>query len=144
MTLLNQTVEYACRLMAHLSTLEEGQLAVSKDLSKKTGVPGAYVSKVMRRLVVAGLVDSQRGRGGGFSLARPAEEICFMDILRALDYDAQDRACAFGFTRCNPAMPCPLHPAWSDLTDCFEGWALRTTLASVDPAGVLPPALFGR
>lgn len=141
MMLLNQTAEYACRLMAYLSTIEGKERARSGDLSKNTGVPHAYVSKVMRRLVVARLVDSRRGRGGGFSLARPADEIRFIEILEAMDYNAHERACAFGFTKCNPERPCPLHPAWSDLTCSFEDWATRTTLASVDPDGVLPKGL---
>ena len=82
--MLSQTFEYALRAMMHLAGLN-GEAATSQRIARQTKVPTGYISKVMRDLVVAGLVDSYRGRGGGFSLARPPEGITILDVLNAVD-----------------------------------------------------------
>lgn len=129
--ILPQTAEYALRAMACLATAPSGQLVRSAELASGAKIPTHYVSKVMRRLVLAGLVSSQRGHGGGFSLAQPPGDICFMDILVAVDFDVESGKCAFGRGDCDAANPCSLHPAWSQLKTRFSEWALTTTLDSV-------------
>ncbi len=127
--LLSQTAEYAFRAMACLAIgYTDGPMRAS-DLSAKTNIPSFYLSKVMRRLVVAGLVASQRGRGGGFALTRPPGRIRFIDILEAVDYTPQPGRCAFGFGQCDESAPCPLHSSWSALQGSFELWASSHTLA---------------
>jgi Rrf2 family iron-sulfur cluster assembly transcriptional regulator len=127
--ILNQTAEYAFRAMACLAICHEDGPMRASDLSEKTNIPSFYLSKVMRRLVVAGLVDSQRGRGGGFVLTRPPSGIRFADILDAVDYSAEQGRCAFGFGQCNDRAPCPLHASWSELQQGFNQWASTHTLA---------------
>jgi Rrf2 family protein len=129
--LVSQTAEYALRAMAGLATLPQGQPVRATDLSAATDVPSHYLSKVLRRLVLAGLLTSQKGQGGGFSLARPAAEISFMDVLMAVDAYPEDGRCGFGWDVCDEAHPCPLHGAWSTLNDQIRTWATGTTLATV-------------
>lgn len=141
--LLNQTAEYAFRAMAYLASRPDLDQAVpSAELSEAANIPSHYVSKVMRRLVVARLVSSQRGHGGGFRLLKAPKDIVFADILRATDLDPMDQRCAFGFGECDGQKPCVLHPAWSQLKECFNGWAESTTLDSVheNPMPVIPTA----
>src|SRR5512141_3071848 len=123
---LTQTAEYALRAMAYLATLDEGGSVTSADLCVATGIPSAYVSKIMRRLVLAELVAARKGHGGGFALARRPDEIRFLDVLTAVDYPMETDRCAFGWGRCNPTSPCPLHASWSELTELFLGWARET------------------
>lgn len=130
--LLNQTAEYALRAMAYLVTEGDGRRVASEELHTEARIPRHYVSKVMRRLVVAELVTSQRGHGGGFGLAKPAEQIRFIHILDAADYTAQKDHCAFGLGRCNAEAPCALHPAYQELTRRFRQWAMSTTLRDVE------------
>jgi Rrf2 family protein len=129
--LLPQTAEYALRALAVLAMSGEGAAARSHDLAARTGVPEAYMSKVLRRLVESGLLRAQKGHGGGFTLAREPRKIRFLDVLSALDSMPTPNRCAFGWERCNASNPCPLHPAWSELNDAFSAWARSTTLADV-------------
>jgi Rrf2 family protein len=130
--LLNQTAEYAFRAMAYLASRPDLQVAVpSAELAEAANIPSHYVSKVMRRLVVAGLVTSQRGHGGGFRLAVDPAMITFSAILKATDLDPRNQRCAFGFGQCDVKNPCHLHPAWSRLKESFNSWAESTTLDSV-------------
>ncbi len=92
--LITQTAEYAFRAMACLAGLEAGATLKSSQISSATGVPVHFLAKVMRRLVVAGLVDSQKGHGGGFALAKPASVITFADIMAASGIESDDHTTA--------------------------------------------------
>ncbi len=128
--IFNNTAVYALRAMAVLAELPPGDSLRSGDLADQTGVPVHYLAKVMRRLVLAGLVRSRKGHGGGFALARPARKITFAEILSAADAAVEPGRCAFSWKRCDPKKPCPLHSVWSKLQETVDGWAQRTTLAS--------------
>lgn len=136
--LLNQTVEYALRAMACLAGADPDELTTAEDLAEQAAIPSHYVSKVMRQLVVAGLVRGKRGRGGGFRLARAPGDIAFVDVIKAVGGWPDPDHCAFGHTRCNPQAPCPLHPTWTHLNDMLEAWARTTTLADVDSIQAMP------
>jgi Rrf2 family protein len=121
--------------MASLTTVPTGEPIRVKDLSILTGIPSHYLSKVMRRLVLAGLVTSQKGQGGGFLLSKPPEKIAFIAILTAVDAYANDGSCAFGWGQCDSVHPCPLHGSWSRLNEQLEAWAEGTTLADIGKDG---------
>lgn len=136
--LMPQTVEYAFRAMACLS-LAAGDARRVEDLSARIDVPKPYLSRIMRQLVVAGLVSSQRGLHGGYKLSRPPAEIRYEDILDAMNFDIGSGHCAFGLPQCNANQPCPLHDSWKQLQDHFRLWARAHTLADLENVGFCPP-----
>lgn len=141
--MLSQTAVYSLRAMTCLALQEPGAGVRAKDLAELTGVPTPYLSKILRRLVIEGLLDSRKGHGGGFVLARPAEQITFADILHAADAVPEKGQCAFGWGLCDESEPCPLHASWSRLQDAFHGWTTSTTLAEAAASGVDPAKIRG-
>jgi Rrf2 family protein len=129
--LLGRSAEYAFRALAVLAADGGGAVLRTEDLASSTGIPPAYLAKVMRRLAEAGIVRAQKGHGGGFRLARSPRRIRFRHVLDVVGPPAEQKLCAFGWGRCNPRAPCPLHPAWSALRQALLGWAETTTLADV-------------
>ena len=117
--------------MAHLATLPEGSSAPAAELAEAASIPRHYVSKLMRRLVVADLVDSRRGHGGGFTLTRAPDAVRFIEILEAVGFPGDTNSCVFGWDQCDPNQPCPLHTSWSRLKLAFLKWAQETTLGEV-------------
>jgi Rrf2 family protein len=109
------------------------------DLSTGTGIPTHYLSKVLRRLVLAGVLTSQKGQGGGFSLARPSSEIRVIDVLTAVDAYPSEGRCAFGWGECTDVHPCPLHEVWTRLNDQISAWATGTTLADIADSAISNP-----
>lgn len=105
--MLSQTVEYALRAMTHLATLSPENALNSEGIAKRTKVPKGYLSKILRDLVIAELITSQRGPNGGFTLAKPAAEISILDVVNAVDPIERITKCPLG----NPAhlKLCPLH-----------------------------------
>lgn len=127
----DQTVEYALRVMACLALQSEGGKVRSQELAEQTGVPRAYLSKVLRRMVTAGLLDAEKGHKGGFCLAKPAEKVRLYDVIEVLVVDKLPRRCVFGLDVCSDTTPCVLHNRWRQLRLLFEDWAKKTTLADI-------------
>lgn len=130
--MLNQTAIYGLRAVSTLAELAPGESLTATELSARTCVPRQYLSKIMRKLVVAKLVRSRRGRGGGFSLMRPAREIRLGDVLAAVDRSLED-SCVFGDGECDPQNPCSLHPVWSKLKESLASWATESTFGELSP-----------
>jgi Rrf2 family protein len=130
---VNQTAQYALRALMHLSSLPEGSTARARDLSGASGIPPAYLSKIMRRLVTGGLLRARKGHGGGFALARRLDRIRLCDVLEASGGGLERDVCIFGVGRCDSADPCPLHDSWSQLNEAFHSWAKKMTLADLRP-----------
>jgi Rrf2 family protein len=130
-TFLSQTAEYALRATAWLASQSPDAPVRARDLSEGTQIPTHYLSKILRRLVLAGVLDSQKGQGGGFSLARPPGQITFRTVLTAVDAYPAPEGCAFGWGVCDAVRPCPLHESWSRMSEHFQAWASTTTFAEV-------------
>lgn len=126
--MFSQTVEYALRAMVCLAA-HERECASSERIAEQTRVPAGYLSKVMRDLVVAELVTSQRGPKGGFVLAKSPSQITVLDVVDAVDRIHRIEKCPLG----NPEhlKLCPLHDrldrAIADIRASLGG----TTLAEI-------------
>jgi Rrf2 family protein len=127
--MLSQTTEYALRAMTFLASTEPGAAFNSESIAERTQVPKGYLSKILRDLVVAELVVSQRGPNGGFSLARPPNKISMLDVVNAVDPIPRIKKCPLG----NPAhvQLCPLHRRIDDAVGMIEREFTRTSLAEV-------------
>ena len=79
-------VDYACRVMAELARLHgSGTLAQIEHLARTEAVPANFLAQILGKLRTHGLITSRRGNQGGYTLARPPEEISLYDILMAVE-----------------------------------------------------------
>lgn len=77
-------MDYAVRAMIQLAATPEGRL--SRDaIAEAEDIPPRYLEEILGRLRQGGLVTAARGASGGFSLARPADQITVADIWRVVD-----------------------------------------------------------
>lgn len=126
--MFSQTAEYAFRAMTCLAS-RTGAPSTTDVIAQQARIPPGYLAKVMRDLVVAQLVTSQRGPNGGFLLARPAERISVLDIVSAVDPVHRIRTCPAS----NPPHPglCSLHARLDEAMALIESALRATTLAQV-------------
>ncbi len=110
--LYSATIEYALRALAHIATLEPGQRILARDLAEATDVPRQFLGKILHRLARVDLLDSAKGRGGGFKFSKPAGEICVADVVEALEGGDIMKVCVLGLDECNDEQPCPMHDEW--------------------------------
>ena len=136
---------YALRFLAALS--EDGRYIHSKDMAQRLGLPWPYLLKVLKPLAKGGVLDSIRGRHGGYRLARKAHLITVNEVVRLLNHAEVESECWMGCIPCGkPAHLCPLLGSWlearaklnhitslvtiRDLQGCFQ----TGTLLSAQPA----------
>jgi Rrf2 family nitric oxide-sensitive transcriptional repressor len=105
--MLSKTAEYALRAMTCLAE-QPSQLLTTQWIAETSQVPSDYLAKVLNSLAEADLVLSQRGRNGGFSLARPAEELTVLEIVNAVDPIRRIPYCPLGKVEHGEHL-CPLH-----------------------------------
>jgi len=90
----------ALHTMALLASAEPGRLSV-RQVADRLAASRAHLSKVLQRLARARLVTSVRGPRGGFSLARPAEEMTLLEVYEAIDGALDDSTCLLGAPVCS-------------------------------------------
>ncbi len=81
--MLSQSAEYALRAVVHLASVAPAP-RTTEQLAAAVHVPQAYLAKLLHRLVQEQVVRSQRGIGGGFTLARPAEELTILMVVNSV------------------------------------------------------------
>ena len=83
---LSHKLEYACRVLAQLAHYyEQGKLAHIDVLAESESVPANYLVQILNELRGAGLINSRRGKQGGYALARAPQRIGLEEIVRAVD-----------------------------------------------------------
>ncbi|MBK5264279.1 MAG: SUF system Fe-S cluster assembly regulator [Alphaproteobacteria bacterium] len=119
---LSSLADYAIVVMSAIAR-HDGDIRFSATtLADETGVPLPTAQKLMGRLASAGLLESARGTGGGFVLARPALEISLADIVEAVEGPIAMTAC-IEETRHECALEdnCRVRPHWGAVNGVIRG-----------------------
>jgi Rrf2 family iron-sulfur cluster assembly transcriptional regulator len=125
------TTEYAIRALAHMATLEPGERILARDLAAATDVPRQFLGKILHRLARQGMLDSAKGRGGGFRFSRPAEQITLADLVEVVEGKDIMRLCVLGLDDCNDSQPCPMHDQWKVFRERLKTRVHAATLAEL-------------
>lgn len=131
MTIISHTSEYALRAATVLAEHDtEGPVDVAV-LAATLAVPRNYLSKTLSQLGRAGVLESVRGKNGGFRLARPAEEITLFQVVEPFERFEGTRRCVLGQAVCSERMACGAHAGWVSIGDSIVRFLRRTTLADL-------------
>ncbi|MBL7235553.1 Rrf2 family transcriptional regulator [Novacetimonas hansenii] len=120
--MLSQRARYALKALLNLARADRPSQQVG-NISDQENIPRKFLETIMSDLRRAGLVTSQRGSGGGYRLARPADRIMFADIIRVTDGPIS-------------MLPCVSRNFYEQCEDCSneEICALRKIFAEVRTA----------
>jgi Rrf2 family protein len=110
---LSKTTRYALRLMSYMASSEK-DFHTSANIHEKLGIPKQYLRRLMTKLSKKELLISDKGRSGGFSLAKPKKDIFLSEIIAATDDTPLLESCLLGFDNCLLVNKCPLHDTWCD------------------------------
>lgn len=142
--MLSRSSEYAIRALTFLARQQrDGRHYLARDMAERLGLPAAFLGKVLQPLVARGLLHSQRGRSGGFRLARPASEIPLVRIVETQESIGPANVCLLGQHACDDAHACALHDTWMRVANAFHDRLRRTTLQDlVDHAAAHPGSAY--
>ena len=121
---------YALRILADLAENENGGTVTLREAADRQEISEKYLESIVKDLVRGRLVEGTRGKGGGYRLARPAEEIGVLEVLRLTEGTLAPVAClAEGSDPCPRAENCRTLPLWEGLDkavrDYLGGWTLQ-------------------
>lgn len=126
---LGARTEYAVRTMAILATKGEGAVETVKNLAAEAEVSVHFLYSIFDLLVRGRLINAHKGRVRGFSLARPADQISFLDIVRAVEGPIEKAQCLLDKRDiCRPEKPCAAHASWSRMRERVEQELAACTL----------------
>ena len=136
---ITRATDYAVRVMIHLASLPHGSRVRHLELSQATGVSVHFLSKVLQQLVRSGVIRSQRGSGGGFSLAVAPERVSLLNIVEAMEGPVHLNQCLEEGPSCERKSWCPAHRIWADAQT-----AVVQTLGAATIASLAAQAVPGR
>ena len=123
---------YAVMAMTDLAQREAGRAVCLADIAERQQISRPYLEQLFARLRRKGLVQSARGPGGGYRLARTAAETSIAEIVLAVDEplratrcDDQGKGCMLKGERCLT------HDLWEDLGHRIEDYLASVSLADV-------------
>ena len=100
------------------------------DISARQGISLSYLEQLFSRLRKQGLVESARGPGGGYMLAKPANDISVADVIQAVDESVDATRCG-GKKNCQGEDSCLTHDLWEELSNQISGFLSGISLADL-------------
>jgi Rrf2 family protein len=128
--MLTKTTHYALWVLAALSKNSPKGYIRSQELASRLRIPGPYLAKVLYSLSLNDVVESVRGRTGGYRLKRPAESLTLTTLLEIFEPESLLRVCVVGNPQC-PGSSCSRHRKWQEVQDEFFAVMNETTIADI-------------
>lgn len=125
---LSTKAQYAVRAMVSLSLHADGSPVSIRDISAREEISLAYLEQLFVKLRRGGIVDSVRGPGGGYVLARPAVRIRVDEIIDSVEETLVPVSCMDERGRCLCPEQCVTHSVWQGLGDRIRQFLASITL----------------
>ena len=129
--MLTQTAEYALRAVLEVAAAGADQPVGAARLAARLGIPQNYLSKTLHHLAKAGVLESTRGKSGGFRLARAASKISLLDVVSPFDDVTGRKTCLMGRPVCSDHNACAAHERWKKVAEQTAEFFRATTVADL-------------
>jgi len=128
---ISQASEHAIRALTYLAQRRGDGYQLIRDVAEQIDAPAPFLAKVLQPLVAQGVLESQRGRGGGVRLALAPTEVTLYRIVDPQEHLDGARQCFLGQAECSDDRACPVHEFWKHTSNAFREQLRTTTLADV-------------
>jgi Rrf2 family protein len=134
--MLTMKTRYALKALGILSERGPDQATLIADISEREAIPRKFLEAILRELRQHGILLAQRGRGGGYRLRKPPEEIALAEVIRALDgplapVPCLSRTAYERCAECKSERACGVRLVLKDLHDATSSILENTTLADL-------------
>jgi Rrf2 family protein len=126
--MISKTGVHAALALTLMAQLKPGEYAGTVTIAKEIGAPQNYLGKLLNTLAGVGLLESQKGFGGGFRLARKSGDISLYDIIEPIDKVSRWSGCLLGKGSCTPNSPCAVHDRWKRVREEYMHFLKETTV----------------
>ena len=128
---ISRLTDYGIVIMAHLAGRQDDHTHNARELADEVQLPVPAVGKILKSLTRAGLLTSQRGSKGGYSLARAADEISVVEMISALEGPVGITECTIHPGVCAQESSCQVRDPWHRINGAVRGALEQITLADL-------------
>lgn len=129
---LKITTDYAIRAIVYLAMCPQ-EIVPTSEVADAMKIPRKYLIQIGTVLKGAGLIESHPGKLGGYSLAKPPEQITMYDIVNVMEDTTRINRCLEEDAYCSryATLCCPVRPIYTRLQDLWEKTLREATVASI-------------
>jgi len=137
--------EYGLRILLRIAQCPNSEGLTIPQISEEEGLSQHYVAKLCRILRLAGLIKSSRGKEGGYTLARSADQISVPEILSALGTPLYSPGFCTHHTGnlkiCSHTVDCTVRPLWEIIQRAIDNVLQNVSLKDLLPGNSLIPSV---
>ncbi len=134
-TMLSSRARYATRAVLDLSMRDDQKITLIGDIADRQNIPLKFLQQILVSLKAAGFVQSRKGPGGGYALARPPKDITLGAVIRAMDGSVAPISCVSqaAYSECGCPNPdvCALRTKFKEVRDAMAEILDHTTFAEL-------------
>lgn len=142
--MISQKAKYALRALVSLSRAPYGEPLMIAQISRDQAIPKKFLEQILLELKRHGIVESRRGRMGGYVMLRPAHDVTFGEVLRLIDGPIAPLPCLskIAYRRCLDCADegtCEIRHVFARVTIATREVLDKTTLAdAISESGAIP------
>jgi Rrf2 family iron-sulfur cluster assembly transcriptional regulator len=129
--MLSKASIYGIRALIYIELYGCDKFVSIGDMSEKLDISFHFLTKILQSLKEKKLISSSQGPKGGVTLARPAEKIFLIDIIRILEGEKIFNQCVLGLKGCGTETPCPIHVDWAKIAEKMKKLFYNTTVKNL-------------
>lgn len=108
--LFSKSFGYAVRGVLYIALMQDTkQFVQAEEIAQRLAVPRHFMSKILKRLVKAGVLSSSKGKTGGFTVNDTTHQLSLSFLAELTEGAGQFHACVLRLQTCNDNRPCPVH-----------------------------------
>ena len=127
---LTKQADYAIRALLDLAH-RHPQRRTTRQITRAMDLPRNMMTQVLATLVRHDILDSRAGPTGGYTLARPPQDITLLQVIETIEGPLTQNECALGGGTCEWETLCPLHQTWSQAKTGFTDQLTATAFADL-------------
>ena len=125
---------YALRVLVDLAENQGDGYVTLKEVAERQEISEKYLENIVKELVRVGILEGLRGKGGGYRLGHPAEQIKVLDVLCTTEGDLAPVAClSAGSKPCPRAAGCRTLSLWEGLHEVVSSYLSKFTVQDLVP-----------
>lgn len=128
------TTEYALRIVSFM-VMDEQKIYTTSDIFENLHIPFRYLRKLMINLSKGDIIDSIRGKNGGYKIAKSPREITLLQVIEATGENPITNVCFFGYKECSLTDRCIMHDKWTKIRENIGLLLSTTTLEEIKESG---------
>ncbi|HNX54542.1 MAG TPA: Rrf2 family transcriptional regulator [Prolixibacteraceae bacterium] len=119
--MFNKETEYALRALVYIQIQNSnGRRPGILEIAKEADAPQFFMAKILQRLAKLEVIQSLKGKGGGFYFSNGKENLTIKELVTLTGDTKSFDGCGFGLKSCDCNNPCPMHEQYAPIRDALN------------------------